>query len=119
MNLSRNIEANPVKVHALLSSKKPKNLHDVQVITGKMASLHRFLAKQAKKSLSFYKILIGLHPKGKFSWTEECRQAFKELKRHLNISLLLTSSLQGKTLHLYFVVAQEVVGPVLEFGASA
>lgn len=60
------IEANPKKIQALLSLKEPKNLHDVQVLTGKMASMYRFLVKYTEKAPSFFKILKGSHPKEKF-----------------------------------------------------
>ncbi|GJZ81553.1 hypothetical protein Tco_0646547 [Tanacetum coccineum] len=45
------------KVEAILSLPSPKCLKDVQKLNGKLASLNRFLAKSAEKSLPFFKTL--------------------------------------------------------------
>ncbi|GKB03023.1 reverse transcriptase domain-containing protein [Tanacetum coccineum] len=47
----------PDKVDAVLSLPSPKCLKDVQKLNGKLASLNRFLAKSAEKSLPFFKTL--------------------------------------------------------------
>ncbi|GJT33746.1 reverse transcriptase domain-containing protein [Tanacetum coccineum] len=64
------------KVDAVLSLPSPKCLKDVQKLNGKLASLNRFLAKSADKSLPFFKtlkkargkaIFIGLRKRKKHS----------------------------------------------------
>ncbi|GJS68622.1 reverse transcriptase domain-containing protein [Tanacetum coccineum] len=57
----------PDKVDAVLSLQSPKCLKDVQKLNGKLASLNRFLAKSAEKSLPFFKTLKKCTKKSDFS----------------------------------------------------
>jgi len=41
----RGIEANPNKIQAILSMKPPKNVKEVQSLTGRVAALNRFVPK--------------------------------------------------------------------------
>ncbi|GJR57386.1 reverse transcriptase domain-containing protein [Tanacetum coccineum] len=54
---TKGIKICPDKVDAVLSLQSPKCLKDVQRLNGKLASLNRFLAKSAEKSLPFFKTL--------------------------------------------------------------
>ncbi|GJV35711.1 reverse transcriptase domain-containing protein [Tanacetum coccineum] len=47
------------------------------------ASLNRFLAKSAEKSLPFFKTLKKYTKKSDFLWTEEAEAAFKQMKEHI------------------------------------
>ncbi|GJV61546.1 hypothetical protein Tco_1467646 [Tanacetum coccineum] len=71
----------PDKVDDVLSLPSPKYLKDVQKLKGKLASLNRFLAKSAEKSLPFFKTLKKCTKKGDFHWTEEADDAFKQMKQ--------------------------------------
>ncbi|GJS70029.1 reverse transcriptase domain-containing protein [Tanacetum coccineum] len=51
----------PDKVDAVLNLPSPKCLKDVQKLNGKLASLNRFLAKSAEKSLPFFKTLKKMY----------------------------------------------------------
>ena len=53
----RGIEANPDKIKALANMVSPKNLKDVQKLTGCLASLSRFIAKSTDRCLPFFKAL--------------------------------------------------------------
>ncbi|GJS95089.1 reverse transcriptase domain-containing protein [Tanacetum coccineum] len=53
---TKGIKICPDKVDAVLSLQSPKCLKDVQKLNGKLASLNRFLAKSAEKSLPFFKL---------------------------------------------------------------
>ncbi|GKB93980.1 reverse transcriptase domain-containing protein [Tanacetum coccineum] len=63
--------------------KKLKNvlMPDVQKLNRKLASLNRFLAKSAEKSLPFFKTLKKCTKKSDFHWTEEAEAAFKQMKQ--------------------------------------
>ncbi|GKB41477.1 hypothetical protein Tco_0886419 [Tanacetum coccineum] len=54
------------KVEAVLSLPSPKSLKDVQKLNGKLASLNKFLAKSAEKSLPFFKTLKKCTKKSNF-----------------------------------------------------
>ena len=59
------IEANPDKIEP------PRNIKEVQSLTGQVAALNRFAFKATDKCLPFFKIL-----KKAFKWTNECQKAF-------------------------------------------
>ena len=63
----RGIEANPDKIQAILSIEPPKNIKEVQSLTGQVAALNRFVSKATDKCLPFFKVL-----KKAFEWTDEC-----------------------------------------------
>jgi hypothetical protein len=42
---ARGIEANPEKIQAILTMGKPKKLHDIQKLAGRIAALSRFVAR--------------------------------------------------------------------------
>ncbi|XP_073128452.1 uncharacterized protein [Henckelia pumila] len=48
-----------------------------------------------------------------FQWTEECQQAFDELKVHLTSPPLLVKPNEGDTLLIYLAISAEVVSAVL------
>uniref|UniRef100_A0A2N9FQW8 Uncharacterized protein n=1 Tax=Fagus sylvatica TaxID=28930 RepID=A0A2N9FQW8_FAGSY len=77
----RGIEANPDKIKAILEMQPPKNI-------------------QRNKCLPFFKTL-----KKAFEWTDECQQAFEELKKYLTEPPLLSPSKQGEELYLYLAVS--------------
>ena len=49
----RGIEANPVKIQAILDMEPPKNIKEVQSLIGRIASLNRFVSKTTNKCLPF------------------------------------------------------------------
>ncbi|GJW19423.1 reverse transcriptase domain-containing protein [Tanacetum coccineum] len=69
------------KVDTVLSLPSPKCLKDVQKLNGKLASLNKFLAKSAEKSLLFFKTLKKCTKKSDFHWTTEAEEAFKQMKQ--------------------------------------
>jgi hypothetical protein len=48
---ARGIEANPEKIHAILTMGKTTKLHDVQKLTGRVATLSRFVARLGENHL--------------------------------------------------------------------
>ncbi|KAL2235239.1 UNVERIFIED_CONTAM: Gag-Pol polyprotein [Sesamum indicum] len=97
----RGIEANPEKIEAILKLKSPTSLKEVQKLTGRIASLNRFISRSADRNLHFFKILKKV--KG-FEWTDECERAFQELKNYLKSPPLLANP-KGDTLYLYLAVS--------------
>nr|XP_027063058.1 uncharacterized protein LOC113689487 [Coffea arabica] len=106
----RGIEANPDKVQAIQEMSPPRCIRDVQRLTGRLAALNRFLSQSAAKALPFFKILKKAD---NFSWTEECQQAFEQLKNYLHHLPTLTSPRPGDKLVLYLSAAVEAVSAVL------
>jgi ribonuclease HI len=86
----------------------PKTVKEVQSLTGKAAALNRFVSRSTDKCLPFFKIL-----RKAFQWTEECQQAFEELKAYLTSPPLLSPSQTGEALYLYLAVSASAVSSAL------
>ncbi|KAL0434641.1 UNVERIFIED_CONTAM: Polyprotein P3 [Sesamum radiatum] len=98
----RRIEANSEKIEAIMQIPSPKTIKDVQKLTGKIASLNRFIARSADRNLPFFKILRQVK---NFEWSEECEKALKELKVYLATPPLLANPMVGETLYVYLAVS--------------
>ena len=57
MVLQRGIEENLDKIQAILNMEHPKNVKDVQSLTGRVEALNRFVSKATNKCLPFFKVL--------------------------------------------------------------
>ena len=53
----RGIEANLDKIHAILGMEPPKNVKEMQSLTGRVATLNKFVSKTTDKCLPFFKVL--------------------------------------------------------------
>uniref|UniRef100_A0A2N9IJ88 Uncharacterized protein n=1 Tax=Fagus sylvatica TaxID=28930 RepID=A0A2N9IJ88_FAGSY len=104
----RGIEANPDKIKAILEMQPPKSTKEVQRLTGRVAALNRFMSRSTDKCLPFFKTL-----KKAFEWTDECQQAFEELKKYLTEPPLLSPPKQGEELYLYLAVSPTAVNSAL------
>ena len=86
----------------------PRNIKEVQSLTGRVAALNRFISKATDKCLPFFKVL-----KKAFQWTDECQKAFQDLKTYLTTAPLLSPSIPGEELYLYLVVSPYAVSSSL------
>lgn len=67
----RGIEANLEKVKAILKMSSPKTVKEVQLLTGKIVTLNRFISRAIDKCHPFFKTL-----KQAIVWMDECEAAF-------------------------------------------
>ena len=104
----RGIKANPDKIQAILDMEPPKNIKEVQSLTGRVAALNRFVSKATDKCLPFFKIL-----RKAFEWTDQCQKAFQDLKVYLTTTPLLSPSVPGEELYLYLTVSPHAVSSAL------
>ncbi|GKB85076.1 reverse transcriptase domain-containing protein [Tanacetum coccineum] len=118
--IGRNLEVNtkgikicPDKVDTVLSLQSPKCLKDVQRLNGKLASLNRFLAKSAKKSLPFFKTLEKCTKNSDFLWMEEAKAALRQMKEHLAKLPMLIAPEEQEELIVYQAASKESVSAVL------
>ncbi|GKA28211.1 reverse transcriptase domain-containing protein, partial [Tanacetum coccineum] len=110
---TKGIKVCPDKADAVLSLPSPKCLNNVQKLNGKLASLNRFLAKSAGKSLPFFKTLKRCTKKSDFHWTEEAESAFKQMKQLIAKLPMLTAPEEKEELIVYLAASKEVVSAVL------
>ncbi|XP_028556944.1 uncharacterized protein LOC110115884 [Dendrobium catenatum] len=108
----RGIEANPEKIKALRDMVPPKNIKEVQRLNGRIAALSRFLARSGDKYLPFFKILRGARNSG-FKWTDECQEAFEQLRKYLASPPLLSKPTSREKLYLYITVSTQAISSVL------
>ena len=80
----------------------------MQSLNGKIEALNRFFSRATDNCLPFFRIL-----KKSFDWTDDCQQAFENLKVYLSSPLLLSPSRLGEELYLYLVVSQAAVSTAL------
>ncbi|KAL0436085.1 UNVERIFIED_CONTAM: hypothetical protein Sradi_0316400 [Sesamum radiatum] len=110
MVTQRGIEANHLKIKAIIDMKAPTCLNEAQRLIGRIAALNRFIFKSAEKSLPFFKTLRKVKI---FKWGTPCQLAFEELKAYLARLLLLVKPSPRETLYLYLSVAPQAVNSVL------
>ncbi|XP_022870105.1 uncharacterized protein LOC111389415 [Olea europaea var. sylvestris] len=106
----RGIEANPVKITALLEMRSPQKSKEVQSLNGQIAALSRFISRATDKSLPFFNVL---KQGKKFQWTSKCKEAFQELKKYLGEAPLFSKHQPEKSLLLYLVISDVAISAVL------
>jgi hypothetical protein len=82
------IYPNPTKVKAVLDMQPPRNVKDIQKLSGCMATLSCFISRLGEKGLPFFKQLKASE---KFVWSKEADAAFTQLMEFLASPLILTA----------------------------
>ncbi|VFQ79595.1 unnamed protein product [Cuscuta campestris] len=106
----KGIEANLEKVRAIMEMEPPKTAKGVQRLTGRLAALNRFLSKLAEKAHPFFAVI---KKRATFKWTQECQEAFEELKRYLTSPLVLSKPEPRDILTLYLAIADCAISTVI------
>ncbi|KAL0426873.1 UNVERIFIED_CONTAM: Retrovirus-related Pol polyprotein from transposon opus [Sesamum latifolium] len=106
----RGIEVNPEKIKAILEMQPPKNIREVQRLTGRLAALNRFISRSSDRGLPFFKVLKKME---NFQWTSQCQEAFEKLKEYLASPPLLIKPKEGEDLYLYLATSQGAVSAIL------
>src|SRR5215210_336740 len=107
---SRGIEANPVKIDAIVKMVRPTSLNEVQRFTGCLASLSQFISRLGEKALPLYQLM---KKSDKFIWTSQADVAFQELKKMLSTAPILASPLPREPMLLYVAATNQVVSAVI------
>jgi hypothetical protein len=106
----RGIKANPDQIAALVGLAEPRNIKQVQRLTGMVAALGRFISRSADKCKPFFQLL---GKRRKFEWNEECSVAFQGIKTYLSTPPCLSIPNPGEPLFLYLAVSNHAVSAVL------
>ncbi|XP_058202585.1 uncharacterized protein LOC131317019 [Rhododendron vialii] len=104
----RGIEANPEKIQAILAMHSPRNIKEVQKLTGRVAALSRFISRATDKCQTFFKVL-----KKAFEWTTTEEIAFTQLKEYLASPSLLSKTQDGENPFLYLAFSLQAISMVL------
>ncbi|RDX78659.1 hypothetical protein CR513_41033, partial [Mucuna pruriens] len=87
MLTERGIEANLEKCQAITNVRSPRSVKEVQQFMGKVTTLARFISKAAETSMPLF---ATLKKGGRFTWTDECEEAFLHLKAMMATPPVLT-----------------------------
>ena len=107
---NRGIKANPNQIEVVNRLRPSSNPKEVQVLTGMLAALNRFISKFADRCRPFYQLLKKW--KG-FQWNEECDIAFRDFKDYLMQAPMLTALDFREDLFMYLLVSDHVLNAVL------
>ena len=107
---SREIEANPEKIRALVEMRSPFRIKDVQSLNSQVAALNRFISKATDKCVPFFE---AIKKAKNFEWTEHCEEAFQMLKEYMGQAPLLSKPKDGEKLFLYLGVSEHALSAAL------
>ncbi|KAK1431626.1 hypothetical protein QVD17_08115 [Tagetes erecta] len=107
------LKVNQEKVEAIMKMKSPSTLKEVQVLSGRLVSINRFLAKHAERSLPFLDTLKNCISKKQFRWTDKAEAAFQDMKQHLAHLPTLAAPWRKESLKMYLAAANQAVSAVL------
>ncbi|KAI5318282.1 hypothetical protein L3X38_037990 [Prunus dulcis] len=88
----------------------PRTPRDVQILTGRIAVLSRFISRSSDRWKPFFQ---AIRNKDRNIGGPEQREAFEQLKKYLASPLTLTIPKQGEPLYLYIAVIDITVSAVL------
>jgi trans-aconitate methyltransferase len=88
----------------------PSSGKEVQRLTGRIASLNRFISKVAERSLPFFKVLRA---NTAFQWGAEQQQAFQDLRNYLEEAAVMSKPSPKADLLLYIATTDTAVSAVL------
>ncbi|KAK9943959.1 hypothetical protein M0R45_009546 [Rubus argutus] len=94
----RGIEPNPEKVDALRNMAEPTSKKEIQVLTGLITALSRFISRMTDRCKPFFD---ALRSKDSVIWGEPQHKAFQQLKDYLASGKLLSVPIDGEPLFLY------------------
>ncbi|KAL5580268.1 hypothetical protein UlMin_012710 [Ulmus minor] len=86
-----------------MNIQSPTCIRDVQRLTGRVATLSRFISRSSEKCHLFFSTL---RKSKDFEWTPACEQALQDLKRYLTLPPLLSKPKDGEQLYIYLAVSE-------------
>ncbi|XP_075483724.1 uncharacterized protein LOC142523878 [Primulina tabacum] len=107
---NRGIDVNQEKVKSVLCMPSPRSVKEVQKLTGRIASLSRFISRSAHISYPFFQVLKKAQ---QFGCDEKCEQTFQDMKIHLAELLVLVKLEPGEKLFVYLSTTEYAVSSLL------
>ncbi|KAL0285769.1 UNVERIFIED_CONTAM: hypothetical protein Sangu_2765400 [Sesamum angustifolium] len=106
----RGIEIEQAKIDVILTMPKPRNIHELKSLDGKLTYLRRFISNLAGHCQLFSRLMKKDVP---FQWNEACDKAFKSIKSCLMKPPVLVAPVPGCPLILYVAAQKRSVGILL------
>ena len=110
MVTQRGIKVNPDKIKAILETPSPSSKKELQRLTSRLAGLGHFIARFMDKLRPFF---LTFKRESVTGWTNECGQAFNEIKHYLTQRPVLSSPQSSEQLYMYLAVSNCAVNAIL------
>jgi hypothetical protein len=107
---TKGIEANPTKIEAILRMEPPESRKGAKRLTGRLASLNKFISRSAERNLPFFEVLKSAKV---FQWGPAQQKAFEDLKQYLIQLTILTPPSSGAPLLLHVAASHVAVSAAL------
>jgi hypothetical protein len=107
---TKGIEANPNKIEAIHRMEPPSTKKGAQRLTGRLASLNRFISRSAERNLPFFEVLKSAEV---FQWGSVQQKTFDELKQYLIDLTTLIPPAPGAPLLLYVAASHSAESAAL------
>ena len=107
MRSDRGIEANPAKIRALSQLDIPKDLKQIQKLTGCVAALSRFISHLGEKALPLYRLLRRTEH---CEWTDAATAGLEEIKAILATNPVLAAPITGEPMLLCIAATHHFYG---------
>lgn len=104
---TKEIEANPSKIEAILRMQPPKSRKGAQRLTGRLASLNRFISRSTEINLPLFEVLKSVEV---FQWGSTQQKAFEDLKQYFIQLTTLTPPSSGVVGHLFSIAVNQEQG---------
>ncbi|XP_059670857.1 uncharacterized protein LOC132316394 [Cornus florida] len=98
----RGIEVSPAQAKALVQNQEPKNRREVQVLTGRIAALSRFISRLSDKCKPFFDVIRS---KNKDIWGPQQQEALNQLKGYMAKPPILSAPKPGEVLIMYLAIS--------------
>ena len=95
---------------SITNMRTPRNLKEVQKLTGMAAALNKFISRSADRCRPFF-LLINKWKN--YKWTKDCAETFQQLKDYLARPSVMSSPEPDEVLFAYIAVASYAVSLVL------
>ena len=106
----RGIEIDPDKIKAIRNMPVPTTEKQVRSFLGKLNYIARFIRNLTTTCKPLFKLL---RKNQSINWTDECQQAFDEIKEYLVSPSVLVPPVKGRPLLLYLTILDESMGAIL------
>jgi hypothetical protein len=108
----KGIQVDPKKVEFIIMLAEPTCKKDVQKLLGKVNYLRRFISNLAWRIESFLP-LVQLKHEGEFTWGEDQKEAFENIKGYLSRAPVLRVPKLGEPFMLYSATQECMIGAIL------
>ncbi|KAI4372892.1 hypothetical protein MLD38_011074 [Melastoma candidum] len=106
----RGIEVDQSKIDVIMKMPKPRNIHELKSLQGKLAYIRRFISNLAGRCHPFHRLMKKGTP---FEWDEACENAFNSIKAYLSKPPVLNAPIQERPLILYIASQETSTGFLL------